>query len=73
VLDLSMPRLDGYGVLERLKEDEELRDLPVVVLTAKTLTPDERRRLHLRTVSLLEKTDYSAQQLRRLVGQALGH
>ncbi|MBI2864867.1 MAG: response regulator [Chloroflexi bacterium] len=34
ILDLVLPRLDGYGVLERLREDESHRDLPVIVLTA---------------------------------------
>jgi signal transduction histidine kinase/CheY-like chemotaxis protein len=72
VLDLNMPGLDGLGVLEHLQADPELRDVPVVVLTAKTLGPEERERLRMRAVSLLEKTDYSAQELRRLVGQALG-
>jgi signal transduction histidine kinase/DNA-binding response OmpR family regulator len=72
VLDLNMPGLDGLEVLERLQGDPELRDVPVVVLTAKTLGPEERERLQRRAVSLLEKTDYSAQELRRLVGQALG-
>ena len=34
LLDYMMPRLDGLGVLRRLRDDEETRELPIVVLTA---------------------------------------
>ncbi|MBI4318323.1 MAG: response regulator [Chloroflexi bacterium] len=34
ILDLAMPRLDGYGVLEQVRAREETRDVPVIVLTA---------------------------------------
>jgi PAS domain S-box-containing protein len=71
VLDLILPRLDGFAVLERLKEDPATRDLPVVVLTGKSLSPEERRTLCARTVALVEKSAYSAQELRRLVRNAL--
>jgi signal transduction histidine kinase/DNA-binding response OmpR family regulator len=72
VLDLMMPHLDGFGVLERLQSDPDLRSIPVLVLTARQLTPAERQALDLRTVALLEKSEYSALELRRLIGQALG-
>jgi threonine synthase len=55
VLDLMMPNIDGFGVLERLKADDTLRDVPVVVVTAKDLTADERRRLSGQVQSLLQK------------------
>jgi CheY-like chemotaxis protein len=45
VLDLMMPGMDGFTVLERLAADDRLRELPVVVLTAMTLTPDDEARL----------------------------
>jgi PAS domain S-box-containing protein len=72
VLDLLMPGLDGFGVLERLRADPEARDIPVVVLTAKRLSADERDRLSAQAVALLEKSAYSPRELRRLVNQALG-
>jgi CheY-like chemotaxis protein len=43
VLDLMMPVMDGYGVLEALDRDERTRHLPVLVLTAKAL-PEEQSR-----------------------------
>ena len=39
VLDLMMPKLDGFSVLARLQDDPETRLLPVIVLTARALSP----------------------------------
>jgi signal transduction histidine kinase/CheY-like chemotaxis protein len=72
VLDLEMPHLDGFGVLERLLERSETRQLPVVVLTGRELTGSERRLLRERKAAVLEKRKYSGDQLRWLVRQALG-
>jgi CheY-like chemotaxis protein len=70
VLDLKMPGLDGFGVLDRLLERPETRDLPVVVLTGRDLSPSERRFLSERSASILEKSKYSGDKLRRLVHDA---
>jgi CheY-like chemotaxis protein len=72
VLDLVMPKLDGFAVLERLQESPELRTIPVLVLTARTLSRDERQMLRTRATSLLEKSDYSPEELRELVSRAVG-
>lgn len=72
VLDLVMPKLDGFAVLERLQDDPGTRLLPVVVLTARRLSAEEREALRRRAVSLLDKSSYSPQELRRLIHQALG-
>jgi signal transduction histidine kinase/CheY-like chemotaxis protein len=71
ILDLMMPGLDGFHVLERLQENPESKLLPVVVLTARRLSTAERERLRQGTVALLEKSAYSPQELRRLVDRAL--
>jgi CheY-like chemotaxis protein len=72
VLDLTLPELDGFEVLERLQADPALRTLPVVVLTGTKLSDDERAQLESRTLALLQKSFYSAEELRRLIGRALG-
>jgi CheY-like chemotaxis protein len=70
VLDLMMPGVDGFAVLEHLRADEETRSLPVVALTAKRLSREERSFLGVRALSLLEKSSYTASELRTLIGLA---
>ncbi len=54
LLDIIMPRLDGFGVIERLRADPKTRDLPIIVISAKELTTDESTRLK-ETVSFVMK------------------
>jgi signal transduction histidine kinase/DNA-binding response OmpR family regulator len=56
ILDLMMPELDGFGVLEQLEQDTTLRAIPVLVLTARDLNPDEQQHLAERVQGLLTKT-----------------
>jgi CheY-like chemotaxis protein len=46
VLDLRLPDMSGFEVLERLRDDTSLGEVPVVVFTGKELSPDEDARLH---------------------------
>jgi DNA-binding response OmpR family regulator len=57
VLDLVMPEMSGFDVLARLKEDPATMDIPVVVLTSKTLSEEERRRLGPHVCRILSKQD----------------
>ena len=41
-----MPGIDGFGLVEELKLDPRTRNTPVVVVSAKDITPDERKRLN---------------------------
>ena len=43
LLDLQMPRLDGYGVIAQLRADERFRDLPVLALTATAMRGDREK------------------------------
>ncbi len=45
VLDLAMPGLDGFGVLDHLKRHETLHDVPLIVLSSKEITLDQHREL----------------------------
>ena len=45
LLDLMMPEMDGFEFLSHMRQDERWRNIPVVVVTAKTLTPEDRNRL----------------------------
>ncbi len=56
ILDLMMPEMDGFEVLEALEQAGVLGTLPVLVLTAKDLTPEERRYLTEQVQGLLAKS-----------------
>jgi threonine synthase len=58
LLDMMMPDMDGFAVLDALKADEALRDLPVIVITAKELTQQERQRLQGQIKMLLQKGSF---------------
>ncbi|MCC7116954.1 MAG: pyridoxal-phosphate dependent enzyme [Anaerolineales bacterium] len=45
VSDLTMPGIDGFGLVEELKLDPRTKDIPVVVVSAKDITAEERQRL----------------------------
>jgi CheY-like chemotaxis protein len=55
LLDLLMPRMDGFEVIASLQQDPERRDIPVIVLTAKTLTRQERRLLKEHALAVIQK------------------
>ena len=71
LLDLMMPEVDGFGVLEALREDEDLAGIPVIVVTAKELTPGERARLSGQIRMLLQKGTFTDEELLREVLDAL--
>jgi adenylate cyclase len=55
LLDLLMPRMDGFEVIASLQKDPERRDIPVIVLTAKTLTRQEKRLLNEHALAVIQK------------------
>jgi signal transduction histidine kinase/CheY-like chemotaxis protein len=65
LLDLMMPGMDGFEVLERLHQDEAWREVPVIIVTAKDLTRDDVERLNGRVVKVLQKGAYQRRDLVR--------
>jgi CheY-like chemotaxis protein len=63
VLDLRLPDMSGFEVLERLRDDESLRDVPVVVFTGKQLSPEEDAQLHTLARSVVVKGVESPERL----------
>ena len=55
VSDLTMPGIDGFGLVEELKLDPRTKDIPVVVVSAKDITPEERKRLNGHVEALYQK------------------
>ncbi len=63
ILDLMMPELDGFAVIDALKADEKTASIAVIVVTAKTLTPDEKARLRGRIHTLMKKGEFLNEEL----------
>ncbi len=55
LLDVMMPRMSGYEVLEQLRANPQTRDIPVIFTTAMTATEDEQRGLELGAVDYIAK------------------
>ena len=56
LLDLMMPEMDGFAFLDAFREHAAWREIPVIVLTAKKLTSEERERLIGRTRQIIAKS-----------------
>jgi HAMP domain-containing protein/CheY-like chemotaxis protein/signal transduction histidine kinase len=63
VLDLKLPDMSGFDVLEEMRRDSELRDLPVVVFTGRQLLPEEEAKLHAVARSIVVKGVESPERL----------
>ena len=63
LLDLMMPEMDGFGFLETLRQQDAWRSIPVVVVTAMDLTPEDHQRLNGYVEQILQKGAYSREEL----------
>ena len=63
VLDLQLPDMSGFEVLERIRDDAALCDMPVVVFTGRELSPDEDAQLHTMARSVVVKGVESPERL----------
>ena len=63
LLDLMMPVMDGFEFLAEMRSHEAWRNLPVIVLTAKDLTDEDRRALSGRVEQIVEKSAQSHEQI----------
>lgn len=71
LLDLMMPNLDGFGVIEQLRQHPQYGTIPVIVLTAKTLTRDEAASLRHSVTRVMHKQGLKEEHLIHELQQAL--
>ncbi len=73
VLDLMMPGMDGFEVLEKIRGTQATADIPVLILTAKDLTPEDFKRLSANHIQqLVQKGDVDRENLLLKIGALLG-
>ena len=72
LLDLILPKLHGFEVLEKLKADEETKDIPIIILTNLEGTDDIEKALKLGATTYLVKASYTLEEVIEKVKKALG-
>ena len=63
LLDLILPKMDGFEILDELKKDESTKDIPVIILTNLESSQDIERALVLGAKTYLVKAQYSLEEL----------
>ena len=71
LLDLMMPVMDGFDFLLEMRANADWQDIPVIVLTAKDLTDEDRRVLSGRVEQIVEKGAFAHDQLVSLIHQVI--
>ncbi|MFT5142912.1 MAG: PAS domain S-box-containing protein [Rhodothermales bacterium] len=63
LLDLMMPVMDGFEFVDEVRKRRELQSIPIIVISAKDLTVDDRNRLRGAVEIILEKSEQTTEQL----------
>jgi PAS domain S-box-containing protein len=71
LLDLLMPGMDGFQVISHVRQEPTLKELPILVMTAKNLTQEEMSLLSRETQGLLQKKGSWQQQLTAEIGRVI--
>ncbi|MFN2269384.1 MAG: response regulator transcription factor [Anaerolineae bacterium] len=72
LLDLMMPDMDGWEVYQKMKTDDELKEIPVIVVTAKAQSIDKVLGLHIAKVEDYVTKPFGPQELLQAVNKVLG-
>lgn len=72
LLDLMMPDMDGWEVYQQMKTDDELKNIPVIVVTAKAQSIDKVLGLHIAKVNDYITKPFGPQELLQSVNKVLG-
>lgn len=69
--DVEMPRMDGFTLLQTMKEDPSLRTIPVIIMTSRDTAGDVRRGLDLGASAYIPKQSFDQQDLLDTIGRLL--
>jgi len=75
VADVDMPRMTGFELTERIRADEQFRDIPVIIVTSRDTIDDRRRGFEVGADAYVLKREFDQSQLldtvRRLIGRGI--
>ena len=71
LLDLILPKIHGFDVLKKLKEENETRDIPVIILTNLETFEDVEKALKMGATTYLVKANYSLEEILEKIKKAL--
>lgn len=71
VADVEMPRLDGFGLLQAIRNDARLAEIPVIMMTSRADAADVRRGLELGAGAYITKQKFDQRELLATIGQLL--
>jgi PAS domain S-box-containing protein len=72
ILDLMMPNVDGFEVIEYLKGGEETKEIPIIVLTGRELTKKQTQNLHGKVERIMKKGILSMEEILGVVKSTFG-
>ena len=72
ILDLMMPHMSGFEVVEVMRQDPTLKEIPIIILTAKELTKEEKDILNGQVRCLMQKASYSTDDLLYEIKRVIG-
>ena len=73
ISDVMMPEMDGFEFVAQLRESSENRNIPIVVLTAKEVSPEERARLNGQVAKIVQKGTMTIDEILRDLGALITH
>jgi len=73
LLDLMMPIMDGFTFLEELRKEGQWRQIPVVVITSKDISREEKQLLEQTVVTILKKGTYTRRDLFEQISSTIKH
>lgn len=71
ILDLFMPEMNGFELLEKMRTEEKLRDIPIIVISGVELDAEQKEQLNQFGQSLLAKGSFSEKELLTTIQRAL--
>ena len=71
LLDLILPKKDGFEVLQDIKKDEEIKDIPVIILTNLEGSTDVEKALALGVTTYLVKANYELKEIVKKIEETL--